>query len=75
MAKEKVVDDQELQAVFQRAKKLRVSKRELAEQCGETSVNLWRWEHQNAPQWDRRDRFLKRATEFLDACQREYSKL
>lgn len=69
---EKVVHDPELQAVLARAKKLRIPMAELARECGETSVNLWRWEYQSAPPWDRRRRFLEKAHEYLEACKKEY---
>lgn len=65
--------DTELEAVLDRASKLRITMREIAEYTGETETQIWRWKTLKVKtNWERRQKFIQGVEELIEAKKDEY---
>lgn len=68
----KKVKDPELEAVVQRAMKLRITMTELCEFTGVYRYTLYRWRYEVSPHWDERQAFIDNAERMISARLAEY---
>lgn len=65
--------DPQLEETLERALKLRITMREIAEHTGEHEAQIWRWRTgRTKTNWERRERFLAVVEELIAKRKNEY---